>query len=227
MTGTGQLPKFADEVMHTGVGDRELFLIPTGEVPLTNLFAGELIEAAALPLAVTGYTRCFRAEAGSYGRDTRGLLRLHEFGKVELVRLCAPERSWAELGVLLGHAEECLRRLGLAYRVVLLPAGDLGFAARATYDIEVWLPSQGRYREISSCSDCGTFQARRARIRMRGRDGTRTHVATLNGSALPIGRTVAAILEQYQQPDGGVEIPAVLVPHTGFRRIGPDGAVQT
>src|SRR5262249_37319552 len=159
---TGQLPKFEEDLFITGVGGRELFLIPTAEVPLTNLFAGETIAARDLPLALTAYTRCFRSEAGSYGRDTRRLLRLHEVAKVELVRLCHPEESRHELTVLLAHARECLVRLGLDHRVVLLPAGDMGFAARTTYDIEVWLPGQGRYAEISSCTDCGTFQARRA-----------------------------------------------------------------
>jgi seryl-tRNA synthetase len=223
MTGTGQLPKFEDDLLRTEVAGRELFLIPTAEVPLTNLYADEILDAATLPVAVTAYTRCFRGEAGSYGRDTRGILRQHEFGKVELVRLCAPERSEAELALLLQHAESCLRRLGLTYRVVLLAAGDLGFSARMTYDIEAWLPSQQQYREISSCSDCGTFQARRARIRMKGQDGRKTPVATLNGSGLPIGRTLVAILEQYQRQDGGVRIPEALVPYTGFSAIAPDG----
>jgi len=224
MTGTGQLPKFAEDLFRTEVGGRELFLIPTAEVPLTNLFAGDLLDAADLPLALTAHTRCFRAEAGSYGRDTRGILRLHEFGKVELVRLCRPEESRNELAILLGHAEQCLTKLGLAYRVVLLAAADMGFSARATYDIEVWLPGQGRYREISSCSDCGTFQARRARIRLRDRDGRKSPVATLNGSGLPIGRTMMAIIEQYQRADGGVDIPPALWPYTGFQSIDPDGA---
>lgn len=223
MTGTGQLPKFEDDLFATSVGGRELMLIPTGEVPLTNLFARQTIDAAGLPLAVTARTPCFRAEAGSYGRDTRGILRLHQFEKVELVRICRPEDSRAELEVLLGHAEECLRRLELSYRVVLLPAGDLGFSARMTYDIEVWLPGSDAYREISSVSDCGTFQARRAGIRVRTRDGVRSPAATLNGSALPIGRTVAALLEQGLREDGSVELPAALVPYAGFRRVLPDG----
>lgn len=226
MTGTGQLPKFADDLFATSVGDRELFLIPTAEVPLVNLYAGETIPPAALPIAVTAHTSCFRSEAGSYGRDTRGIIRLHEFGKVELVRICRAEDSSTELSRIVGHAEECLRRLELAYRVVTLAAGDLGFSATVTHDIEVWLPSQRQYREISSCSDCGTFQARHARIRTREPGGKTTFAATLNGSGLPIGRTLVAVLEQHQQADGGVRIPEVLVPYTGFRRITPDGRAE-
>ncbi|HEY3608748.1 MAG TPA: serine--tRNA ligase [Pseudonocardiaceae bacterium] len=226
MTGTGQLPKFEADLFRTSVGDRELFLIPTAEVPLVNLFAGETLPAADLPLALTAHTPCFRSEAGSYGRDTRGIFRLHEFGKVELVRICRPEDSRRELDLLVGHAEECLRRLELAYRVVTLAAGDLGFSAHVTHDIEVWLPSQGRYREISSCSDCGQFQARRARIRVKDRSGGKTFAATLNGSGLPIGRTLIALLEQHQDADGGVRVPDALVPYTGFRRIAPDGRAE-
>ncbi len=222
MTGTGQLPKFADDLFSVRTADRELFLIPTAEVPLVNLYAGETLEAAGLPLALTAHTQCFRAEAGSYGQDTRGILRLHQFGKVELVRICRPEDAAAELERMVGHAETCLTELGLAYRVILLPAGDLGFSARRTYDLEVWLPSQGRYREVSSCSDCGTFQARRAKIRMRDR-GSKGLPVTLNASGLPIGRTLAAILEQHQRPDGGVDIPPALAAYTGFGRLDPDG----
>ncbi|MBP2706830.1 serine--tRNA ligase [Microbispora sp. RL4-1S] len=227
MTGTGQLPKFADDLFTVRTADRELFLIPTAEVPLVNLYAGETLAAGTLPVAVTAYTPCFRAEAGSYGKDTRGILRLHQFGKVELVRLCRPEDSAAELERMVGHAETCLAELGLAYRVVALAAGDLGFSACRTYDIEVWLPSQGRYREVSSCSDCGTFQARRADIRMRDRSGERGLPATLNASGLPIGRTLAAILEQRQRPDGGVDLPEALAAYTGFRRIDKDGTPRT
>jgi seryl-tRNA synthetase len=223
MTGTGQLPKFEEDLFRTSVADRELFLIPTAEVPLTNLHADEILPTEALPYAYTAWTPCFRSEAGSYGRDTRGILRLHQFTKVELVRICRPEDSRAELEAMLGHAEACLEELGLAYRVVALAAGDLGFSAMFTYDIEVWLPSQGTYREISSCSDTGTFQARRAAIRTKAKDGKRGFAATLNGSGMPIGRTVAALLEQYQQQDGSVRIPDALVPYTGFSRIGPDG----
>jgi seryl-tRNA synthetase len=226
MTGTGQLPKFEEDLFRTGVGDRELFLIPTAEVPLTNLHANETLPAEDLPLAYTANTPCFRSEAGSYGKDTRGLIRLRQFQKVELVRFCAPERAAQELETLRGHAETALRELGLVYRVVKLAAGDIGFAARFTYDLEVWLPGQQRYREISSVSDFGTFQARRANIRTRTKDGTRGLVNTLNGSGLPLGRTMVAIIEQYQQADGSVVIPDVLVPHVRFNRINPDGTTS-
>ena len=226
MTGTGQLPKFEEDLFKTSVGSRDLFLIPTAEVPLTNLHAGEIIDQAALPLAFTAYTPCYRSEAGSYGKDTRGILRLHQFTKVEMVRICAADQSQAELEKMIGHAEACLKELGLAYRVIMLAAGDMGFAAQVTYDLEVWLPSQQRYREISSCSDCGTFQARRANIRARGTDGTRSFIATMNGSGMPIGRTMAAILESYQQQDGSVSMPDALVPYLGFKALGPDGTPQ-
>jgi len=225
MTGTGQLPKFEEDLFKTSVGSRELYLIPTAEVPLTNLRAGEIIDPAELPLALTAHTPCYRSEAGSYGRDTRGLIRLHQFSKVEMVRLCAAEDSQAELVKMVGHAEACLKELGLPYRVVILPAGDMGFSAQLTYDIEVWLPSQHKYREISSCSDCGTFQSRRANIRTRV-DGKRPFVATLNGSGLPIGRTMAALLENNQRQDGSVVIPGSLVPYLGFRTIRPDGTPE-
>jgi seryl-tRNA synthetase len=224
MTGTGQLPKFEEDLFKTAVGSRELFLIPTAEVPLTNLHAGEILNTDELPLAFTAHTPCFRSEAGSYGRDTRGIIRLHQFTKVELVRVCAPEDSSSELEKMLGHAETCLKELGLPYRVIALPAGDISFASQFTYDVEVWLPSQNRYREISSCSDCGTFQAHRAGIRMKDKDGRRGFAATLNGSGLPIGRTMAAILEQYQQQDGSVLIPGALMPYLGFKALAPDGA---
>jgi seryl-tRNA synthetase len=226
MTGTGQLPKFEEDLFKTSVGSRDLFLIPTAEVPLTNLYAGEIIDQATLPLAFTAYTPCYRSEAGSYGKDTRGLLRLHQFTKVEMVRICAAGQSQHELEKMIGHAEACLKELGLAYRVIVLAAGDMSFAAQATCDLEVWLPSQHRYREVSSCSDCGIFQARRANIRARDADGSRSFVATLNGSGLPIGRTMAAILENYQQPDGSVLMPDVLVPYLGFKALGADGAPQ-
>jgi seryl-tRNA synthetase len=221
MTGTGQLPKFEQDLFRTEVAERELFLIPTAEVPLTNLHARETLAAEDLPLAYTAQTPCFRSEAGSYGRDTRGLVRLHEFSKVELVRIVDPAESRKELEILLGHAEAVVQQLGLAYRVVRLAAGDIGFSAEYTYDIEVWLPSQGRYREISSVSDFGTFQARRAGIRTRAKEGTRGFAATLNGSGLPIGRTLVAVLEQGQQPDGSVRIPPALVPYTGFEVLEP------
>lgn len=226
MTGTGQLPKFEQDLFKTGVAERDLYLIPTAEVPLTNLHAGETLATTDLPLAYTAHTPCFRSEAGSYGRDTRGLIRVHEFAKVELVRICEPDRSRDELEIMLGHAETCLKELGLAYRVVKLAAGDIGFSAEFTYDIEVWLPSQQCYREISSVSDCGVFQARRAGIRTKSPDGNRGLAATLNGSGLPIGRTLVAILEQNQQPDGSVRIPDALVPYTDFKQINADGTVQ-
>lgn len=226
MTGTGQLPKFEEDLFKTGVADRELFLIPTAEVPLTNLYADEIIPPADLPLALTAQTPCFRSEAGSYGRDTRGLIRQHQFAKVEMVRICEPADADAELEKMIGHAEACLRELGLAYRVMILAAGDTGFSAQLTYDLEVWLPSQNTYREISSVSDFGSFQARRANIRTRGADGKPKSVATLNGSALPIGRTLAAVLEQGQQHDGSIVLPESLVPYLGFRRISADGAPE-
>jgi seryl-tRNA synthetase len=224
LTGTGQLPKFAEDLFRTSAGERDLYLIPTAEVPLTNLHADEIIEPDQLPLAYTAWTPCYRSEAGSYGRDTRGLIRLHQFAKVELVRFCAVEDSQAELEKLVGHAEAALQGLGLAHRTVLLAAGDTGFGSQSTYDVEVWLPGQGQYREISSCSDCGSFQARRANIRTRTAEGKREFVATLNGSGLPIGRTLAAVLEQGQQKDGSIVLPPALVPFTGFARIGADGS---
>jgi seryl-tRNA synthetase len=225
MTGTGQLPKFEADLFATSAGERELFLIPTAEVPLTNLHSDEILDAGALPFAYTAHTPCYRSEAGSYGRDTRGILRLHQFSKVELVRICTPETSNAELELMVSHAEACLAELELPYRVIRLAAGDMGFSAQLTYDIEVWLPSQDRYREISSCSDCGQFQARRAAIRVRTPDNQRHPAATLNGSGLPIGRTMAAIFENYQQPDGSVEMPKALVPYLGFSAIGADGSL--
>jgi seryl-tRNA synthetase len=226
MTGTGQLPKFEEDLFATGAGSRRLYLIPTAEVPLTNLYAGEIIDPQLLPLAMTAHTPCYRSEAGSYGRDTRGVIRLHQFSKVEMVRICAAEDSQAQLAAMVGHAEACLTELGLPYRVVTLPAGDMGFSAQLTYDLEVWLPSQHRYREISSCSDCGTFQGRRANIRTRV-DGKRAFVATLNGSGLPIGRTLAALLENHQRQDGSVVLPPALTPYLGFDTIRPDGTPET
>lgn len=221
MTGTGQLPKFESDLFKTGVADRELYLIPTAEVPLTNLHARETLVVEDLPLAYTAHTPCFRSEAGSYGRDTRGMIRVHEFSKVELVRIVDAATSREELDVLLGHAEAVMQGLGLAYRVVKLAAGDTGFSAQLTFDIEVWLPGQQKYREIASASDFGTFQARRAGIRTRAKDGTRGFAATLNSSGLPIGRTLVAILEQGQQADGSVRIPEALVPYTGFDVLTP------
>ncbi|MGI5125970.1 serine--tRNA ligase [Pseudonocardia sp. CA-107938] len=221
MTGTGQLPKFEEDLFKTGVGDRDLYLIPTAEVPVTNLHAKETLALEELPLAYTALTQCFRSEAGSYGRDTRGLIRQHEFTKVELVRFVDPARSREELEVLLGHAEAVLRGLGLHHRVVKLAAGDIGFSSQITYDIEVWLPGQQAYREIASASDFGTFQARRAGIRTKAKDGSRGFAATLNSSGLPLGRTLVAILEQNQQADGSVRIPDALVHWTGFSELKP------
>src|SRR3954468_3276557 len=221
MTGTGQLPKFEQDLFKTGVADRELYLIPTAEVPLTNLHARETLAVDDLPLAYTAHTPCFRSEAGSYGRDTRGMIRVHEFSKVELVRIVEAARSRDELELLVTHAEAVLRGLGLAYRVILLAAGDMGFSAQVTQDIEVWLPGQQKFREIASASDFGTFQARRAGIRTRAADGSRGLAATLNSSAMPIGRTLVAILEQGQQRDGSVRIPEALVPYAGFEVIEP------
>lgn len=211
--GSGQLPKFADDLFRTTDG---FWLIPTAEVPLANLVAGEILDEEALPLRFTAATPCFRSEAGSAGRDTRGMIRQHQFTKVELISVTAPEQSDAEQERMTGAAETVLQRLGLPYRVVTLCTGDMGFAARRTFDIEVWLPGQGAYREISSCSTCGDFQARRmnARARRKGEKGTR-FVHTLNGSGLAVGRTMVAILENYQQADGSVVVPEALRPYLG------------
>lgn len=214
MTGTGQLPKFAEELFRTV--DPEFYLIPTAEVPVTNIHREEILKESDLPIYYTAYTPCFRREAGSYGRDVRGLIRQHQFNKVELVKFVKPEDSYTELESLTRDAEDILQRLGLPYRVVALCTGDLGFSAAKTYDLEVWLPGQKRYREISSCSNFEDFQARRANIRFRreGKKGTE-FVHTLNGSGLAIGRTVVAILENYQQKDGTVVIPEVLRSYMG------------
>lgn len=214
MTNTGQLPKFKEDLFK--VEGWNYYLIPTAEVPVTNIHQGEILDEADLPVYYTAFTPCFRSEAGSYGKDTRGLIRQHQFNKVELVKLTTPEASYAELEKLLGDAETILQRLGLAYRVITLCTGDLGFSAAKTYDIEVWMPAQGVYREISSCSNFENFQARRANIRFRrkGRKGT-SLVHTLNGSGLAVGRTVAAILENCQQADGSVVIPEGLRPYMG------------
>jgi seryl-tRNA synthetase len=214
MTGTGQLPKFEQDLFKLEQWD--YFLIPTAEVPLTNIHQDETLDEAELPLYYTAYTPCFRSEAGSYGKDTRGLIRQHQFNKVELVKFCKPEDSYAELESLLAQAESILAKLGLPYRVVLLCTGDIGFSAAKTYDIEVWLPSQNAYREISSCSNFEEFQARRANIRFRrkGKKGTEL-VHTLNGSGLAAGRTFAAILENCQRSDGSVVIPEALRPYMG------------
>jgi len=214
MTGTGQLPKFEDDMFH--VPSKDFFLAPTAEVPLTNLYMDEILDGAILPVFLTAYTPCFRKEAGSAGRDTRGLIRVHQFNKVELVKFTKPEDSPAEHESLTAAAEEVLKRLGLPYRVVALSTGDLGFSAAKTYDLEVWMPSYGRYVEISSCSNFTDFQARRSGIRFRREPGAKPEfVHTLNGSGLAVGRTVAAILENYQQEDGSVIIPEALRPYTG------------
>jgi seryl-tRNA synthetase len=217
MFGTGQLPKFAEDLFKTTEGH---WLIPTAEVPLTNLVAGEILAEADLPVRVTAYTPCFRSEAGAAGRDTRGMIRQHQFSKVELVSITHPDQSDAELDRMTNCAETVLQRLGLAYRVMTLATGDMGFSARKTHDIEVWLPGQdegaGAYREISSCSTCGDFQARRMKARFRPEGEKRTEfVHTLNGSGLAIGRTMIAVLETYQQADGSVVIPEALRPYMG------------
>jgi len=218
MTGTGQLPKFEAELFRTA--DPEFYLIPTAEVPVTNIHRDEILNESDLPIYYTAYTPCFRREAGSYGKDTRGLIRQHQFNKVEIVKFVKPEDSYSELEKLTNDAEDILQRLGLPYRVIALCTGDLGFSAAKTYDIEVWLPGQQRYREISSCSNFEDFQARRANIRFRreGKKGTE-FVHTLNGSALAIGRTVVAILENFQQKDGSVVIPEALRQYMGVEVI--------
>jgi seryl-tRNA synthetase len=212
MTGTGNLPKFADDLFK--IEDTDYWLIPTAEVPLTNIFQDEIVEEEDLPIYMTAYTPCFRKEAGSYGKDTRGLIRQHQFSKVELVKFTKPEDSYDELEKLLLNAEEILKRLNIHYRVVNLSTGDIGFAAAKTYDIEVWLPGQNTFREISSCSNCEDFQARRANIRFRekGKKGT-SLVHTLNGSGLAVGRTLIAIFENYQKSDGTIEVPEALRPY--------------
>ncbi len=218
MTGTGQLPKFAEDLFH--LPEEDFFLIPTAEVPVTNLFREEILDAEQLPLRLVAYTSCFRREAGSYGKDTQGLIRMHQFQKVELVNFVRPEDSYDQLERLTQAAESILQKLGLPYRVVALCSGDLGFSAAKTYDLEVWLPSQQRYREISSCSNFDAFQARRANIRFRSKKDKPQFLHTLNGSGLAIGRTVVAILENYQQANGTVIIPEVLRPYMhGLDRI--------
>ena len=215
LTGTGNLPKFEPDLFAIG-GDWDLFLIPTAEVPLTNLHREETLEQADLPRRYTAHTPCFRSEAGSYGADVRGLIRQHQFDKVELMAFTAPEDSYDELERLTACAETVLRRLGLPHRTMLLCTGDMGFASAKTYDIEVWLPSQGVYREISSCSNTEAFQARRAGIRFRPSGGGKlAHAHTLNGSGLAVGRTLVAILENYQEADGSVRVPEALVPYMG------------
>jgi seryl-tRNA synthetase len=217
LTGTGQLPKFEDDLFRTEGEGTPLYLIPTAEVQLTNIHRDETLEASQLTLDYCAYTPCFREEAGSAGRDTRGMIRVHQFDKVEMVKFAKPEGSLDELERMVADAGHILERLGLAYRVIVLCTGDMGFSAAKTYDLEVWLPSYDGYKEISSCSDCGDFQARRASIRYRDPSafkGTR-FVHTLNGSGLAVGRTLAAVLENYQRADGTVEVPEVLVPYMG------------
>jgi seryl-tRNA synthetase len=219
---TGQLPKFADDLFRTTAG---LWLIPTSEVALTNLVADEILDADQLPLRYTAWTPCFRSEAGAAGKDTKGMIRQHQFTKVELVSITGPEQSESEHERMTACAEAVLRRLGLPYRVVVLSSGDTGFGARKTYDLEVWLPGQRRYREISSCSNCGDFQARRMRARFRPKGERRTEfVHTLNGSGLAVGRTLIALLETFQEPDGSVRLPAALRPYMDGREwLRPDG----
>ena len=220
MYGTGQLPKFASDLFRVPHGDKELWLIPTSEVPVTNLYRDEVLDAARLPISLTAYTPCFRSEAGSYGKDVRGIIRQHQFQKVELVKFSRPEDSYQQLEKLTHDAEEVLQKLGWHYRVVSLCTADIGFSSAKTYDIEVWLPGQNLFREISSCSNFEAFQARRANIRYRPEGKNKTEfVHTLNGSALAVGRTWVAIVENYQQPDGSVLIPDALRPYMGADRI--------
>jgi seryl-tRNA synthetase len=222
MYGTGQLPKFEADLFKVPHGDRTLYLIPTAEVPVTNLYRDETLEGANLPISLTAYTPCFRSEAGSYGKDVRGIIRQHQFQKVELVKFTKPEDSYDEHEKLTSNAEEVLQRLGLHYRTVALCTGDMGFSSAKTYDIEVWLPGQNLFREISSCSNFESFQARRANIRFKPEGkGKSEFVHTLNGSGLAIGRTWVAIIENYQQADGSVLVPEVLRPYLGTDRITP------
>jgi len=213
LTGTGQLPKFEQDLFH--LEGFPYYLVPTAEVPLTNLHRDEILDEAQLPVRYTAYTPCFRSEAGSYGKDVRGLIRQHQFNKVELVQLTAQEKSFEALEELTGHAEKVLQLLGLPYRVLTLSTGDMGFSAARTYDLEVWLPGQNAYREISSCSNCTDFQARRANLRYRPAGGKPRLLHTLNGSGLAVGRTLIAILETYQEADGSVTVPEALRPYTG------------
>ena len=222
LRGTGQLPKFEEDLFAAKKGGQEgqaenaaLYLIPTSEVPLTNFVRNEVVPEAQLPLMLTAHTPCFRSEAGSYGRDTRGMIRQHQFDKVEMVQIVHPEKSYEALEAMTGHAEAVLQKLGLPYRVMLLCTGDMGFGASKTYDLEVWLPAQNTYREISSVSNCEAFQARRLQARFKNAQGKNEFVHTLNGSGLAVGRTLVALLENYQRADGSVEIPAVLQPYMG------------
>ncbi len=216
LVGTGQLPKFEEDLFRTTSGEQELFLIPTAEVPVTNLARESILEADTLPRRYVAHTPCFRSEAGSYGKDTRGMIRQHQFEKVELVQMAKPEDSYAALEELTGHAEQVLQGLQLPYRVVALCAGDIGFGSAKTYDLEVWLPGQQKYREISSCSNCEAFQARRMQARWRNpATGKPEPVHTLNGSGVAVGRALVAVLENYQQADGSVLVPEVLKPYMG------------
>ncbi len=220
--GTGQLPKFGEDLFHTDLNNKQFSLIPTAEVPLTNLVRDEIVDEADLPIKMCAHTPCFRSEAGSYGRDIRGLIRQHQFDKVEMVQIVKPEDSFEALEALTGHAEKILEKLELPYRTVVLCTGDIGFSATKTFDIEVWLPAQNTYREISSCSNMGDFQARRMQARFRSSDTNKPELAhTLNGSGLAVGRTLVAVLENYQQADGSVVIPDVLQPYMkGLKSIG-------
>ena len=222
LRGTGQLPKFEEDLFAARKGGQEgeaenaaLYLIPTSEVPLTNFVRDEVVAEAQLPLKFTAHTPCFRSEAGSYGRDTRGMIRQHQFDKVEMVQIVHPEKSYEALEAMTGHAEAILQKLGLPYRVMLLCTGDMGFGASKTYDLEVWLPAQNTYREISSVSNCEAFQARRLQARFKNAQGKNEFVHTLNGSGLAVGRTLVAVLENYQLADGSIEVPAVLQPYMG------------
>ena len=219
LTGTGQLPKFEDDlfwVVKGGAPDEaRMYLIPTAEVSLTNLIRDEIVPGEKLPLKLTAHTPCFRSEAGSYGKDTRGMIRVHQFDKVEMVQIVHPDQSYDALEQMTGHAERILQKLELPYRVVTLCTGDTSFAAAKTYDLEVWLPGQGKYREISSCSNCEAFQARRMQARFRTAQGKPELVHTLNGSGLAVGRTLVAVLENYQRADGGIDVPAALQPYMG------------
>jgi len=226
LTGTGQLPKFEDDlfwVVKGGAPDEaRMYLIPTAEVSLTNLIRDEIVPGEKLPLKLTAHTPCFRSEAGSYGKDTRGMIRVHQFDKVEMVQIVHPDQSYDALEQMTGHAERILQKLELPYRVVTLCTGDTSFAAAKTYDLEVWLPGQGKYREISSCSNCEAFQARRMQARFRTAQGKPELVHTLNGSGLAVGRTLVAVLENYQRADGGIDVPAALQPYmAGNARIPP------
>ena len=216
LQGTGQLPKFEEDLFRT---TNDFWLIPTSEVSLTNLVREEILDAAKLPMRLTAWTPCFRSEAGAAGKDTRGMIRQHQFSKVELVSITTPEQSNEEHERMLSCAEEVLKRLGLHYRVMLLCAGDTGFSARKTYDIEVWLPGQDAFREISSCSNCGDFQARRMKTRYRKGEKETAFVHTLNGSGLAVGRTLIAVMENYQQADGSIAIPEALQPYMGGKKV--------